>query len=121
IFVAGFGAFFWFLVIHPVLHAEVNLLKEGLSQAYVALDCIVLLLLGVLLLTGAEDARRPRIHALLLSGFAILFLGDLTWSLASSWLTLPHRRPVQGRKDPALSPVFFPRPRCSPRSSWWST
>src|SRR5438132_1215978 len=82
IFVAGFGAFFWFLVIHPVLHAEVNLLKEGLSQAYVALDCIVLLLLGVLLLTGAEDARRPRIHALLLSGFAILFLGDLTWSLA---------------------------------------
>jgi len=82
IFVAGFGAFFWFLVIHPVLHAEVNLLKEGLSQAYVALDCIVLLLLGVLLLTGGEDARRPRIHALLLSGFAIMFLGDVTWSLA---------------------------------------
>ena len=60
IFVAGFGAFFWFLVIHPVLHAEVNLLKEGLSQAYVALDCIVLLLLGVLLLTGGEDARGRR-------------------------------------------------------------
>ena len=83
IFVAGFGAFFWCLVIHPaVLHAQVNLLKEGLSQAYVALDCMVLLLLGVLLLTGAEEARRPRIHALLLSGFAIMFLGDITWSLA---------------------------------------
>jgi diguanylate cyclase (GGDEF)-like protein/PAS domain S-box-containing protein len=83
IFVAGFGAFFWFLVIHPaVLQTEVNLLKEGLSQAYVALDCVVLLLLGVLLLTGSEEARRPRIHALLLSGFAMMFLGDITWSLA---------------------------------------
>src|SRR5205807_8906891 len=82
IFVAGFGAFFWFLVIHPVLHAEVNLLKEGLSQAYVALDCIVLLLLGVLLLTGPEAAPIPRIHAPLLSGFAIPVPGDLTCSLA---------------------------------------
>jgi len=82
IFVAGFGAFFWFFVIHPVLHADVDLLKEGLSQAYVALDCIVLLLLGVLLLTGADGARRPRVHALLLSGFAVMFLADIVWSLA---------------------------------------
>ncbi len=83
IFVVGFGAFFWFLVVHPAaLRAEVNLLKEGLSQAYVALDCLILLLLGVLLLTRDGEARIPRIHALLASGFALLFLADIIWSLA---------------------------------------
>ncbi len=81
--VVGFGAFFWFLVIHPAaLHAEVNLLKEGLSQAYVALDCLILLMLGVLLLSGAGEARVPRIHVLLVSGFAMMFLADIIWSLA---------------------------------------
>jgi diguanylate cyclase (GGDEF)-like protein/PAS domain S-box-containing protein len=83
IFVVGFGAFFWFLVIHPAaLHAEVNLLKEGLSQAYVALDCVILLMLGVLLLTGAGSGRSSRINLLLMSGFTIMFLADIVWSLA---------------------------------------
>ena len=82
-FVVGFGAFFWFLVIHPAaLHADVNFFKEGLSQSYVALDCVILLMLGVLLLTGAGNARGPGIHALLLTGFATMFLADIVWSLA---------------------------------------
>jgi diguanylate cyclase (GGDEF)-like protein/PAS domain S-box-containing protein len=81
-FVVGFGAFFWFLVIHPAaLHADVNFLKEGISQGYVALDCIILLMLGVLLITGAGNARGPGIHALLLTGFATMFLADIVWSL----------------------------------------
>jgi diguanylate cyclase (GGDEF)-like protein/PAS domain S-box-containing protein len=80
IFVVGFGTFFWFLVIRPAdAHTEVDALKQGLSQAYAGLDCVVLLLLGVLLLTGAEGRRVP---LLLMAGFAIMFLADILWSLA---------------------------------------
>jgi diguanylate cyclase (GGDEF)-like protein/PAS domain S-box-containing protein len=83
IFVVGFGAFFWFLVIHPAAaHAELGLLKEALSQAYVALDCVMLLLLGVLLLTGSGNVGGQRVPLLLLSGFATMFLADILWSLA---------------------------------------
>ncbi len=83
IFVAGFGAFFWFLVIRPAaLHVEVDFLKQALSLAYLGLDCVVLLILGVLVLTGAGSAGGWRIPLLLLSGFAIMFLGDILWSLA---------------------------------------
>ena len=83
IFVVGFGAFFWFLVIRPAaLHVEVDFLKQALSLAYLGLDCVVLLILGVLVLTGAGSAGGWRIPLLLLSGFAIMFLGDILWSLA---------------------------------------
>jgi diguanylate cyclase (GGDEF)-like protein/PAS domain S-box-containing protein len=80
IFVVGFGTFFWFLVIRPSApHTDVDALKQGLSQAYAGLDCVVLLMLGVHLLTGAP---RRRIPLLLMTGFAIMFLGDIVWSLA---------------------------------------
>jgi diguanylate cyclase (GGDEF)-like protein/PAS domain S-box-containing protein len=80
IFVVGFGTFFWFLVIRPAAsHTEVAALKQGLSQAYAGLDCVVLLMLGVLLLTGAEGRRVP---LLLMTGFATMFLADILWSLA---------------------------------------
>jgi diguanylate cyclase (GGDEF)-like protein/PAS domain S-box-containing protein len=83
IFVVGFGAFFWFLVIRPAaLHVEVDFLKQALSLAYLGLDCVVLLILGVLVLTGAGNAGGWRVSLLLLSGFAIMFLGDILWSLA---------------------------------------
>ncbi|HYL70047.1 MAG TPA: EAL domain-containing protein [Candidatus Dormibacteraeota bacterium] len=83
IFVVGFGAFFWFLVIRPAaMHAEMDLLKQALSLAYLGLDCVVLLMLGVLLLTGAGHSGGRRIPLLLLGGFATMFLGDILWSLA---------------------------------------
>src|SRR4029077_5062071 len=83
IFVVGFGAFFWFLVIRPAAaHAEVDLLKQALSLAYLALDCVLLLMLGVLVLTGAGNVGGWRVPFLLLSGFAAMFLGDILWSLA---------------------------------------
>ena len=83
IFVVGFGAFFWFLVIRPAaLHVEIDFLKQALSLAYLGLDCVVLLILGVLVLTGAGNAGGWRVPLLLLSGFAIMFLGDILWSLA---------------------------------------
>ena len=81
IFVVGFGTFFWFLVIRPAAlsHSEVDALKQGLSQAYAGMDCLVLLMLGVLLLTGAEGRRIP---LLLMTGFATMFLADIVWSIA---------------------------------------
>ena len=83
IFIVGFGAFFWFLVIRPAAsQADVDILKEVLSQAYVALDCILLLMFGVLLLTGSGNASGWRVPLLLLVGFAMMFLGDILWSLA---------------------------------------
>jgi EAL domain len=36
----------------------------------------------VLLIAGAGNARGPGIHALLLTGFATMFLADIVWSLA---------------------------------------
>jgi diguanylate cyclase (GGDEF)-like protein/PAS domain S-box-containing protein len=80
IFILGFGTFFWFLVIHPSTgHTSVDALKEGLSEAYASLDCVVLLMLGVLLLTGVEQRRIP---LFLMAGFATMFMADMFWSLA---------------------------------------
>ena len=82
IFIVGFGAVFWFLVVQPAaLHANLGLLKEALSEAYLALDSFSLLLLGVLVLTGSGDANGWRIPLLLLTGFATMFLADIVWSL----------------------------------------
>src|SRR5579863_4540810 len=83
IFVVGFGAFFWFLVVQPAaIHAHLGILKEALSEAYLALDSFCLLLFGVLLLTGSGNAGGWRIPLLLLAGFTTMFLGDILWSLA---------------------------------------
>ena len=82
IFVVGFGAFFWFFVVEPAaIHAQLGILKEALSEAYLALDSFCLLLLGVLLLTGSDNGGW-RVPSLLLTAFATMFLGDIIWSLA---------------------------------------
>jgi diguanylate cyclase (GGDEF)-like protein/PAS domain S-box-containing protein len=83
IFMVGFGAFFWFLVIRPASSGtEIDFVKQALSQTYVALNCVVVLSLGVLLLAGAGNASGRRIPLLLLVGFATMFLGDILWALA---------------------------------------
>jgi diguanylate cyclase (GGDEF)-like protein/PAS domain S-box-containing protein len=79
ILVIGFGAFFWFLVVRPAEIHEVGTLKQALSEAYAGLDCLLLLVLGVRLLTGAADRRIP---LLLIIGFAAMFIADIFWSLA---------------------------------------
>ena len=86
IFVVGFGAFFWFLVIRVAASAsEVDLLKQAISLAYAALDCVLVLMLGVLLLaragTEVSTAGR-RVPVLLLGGIAAMFFSDVLWSLA---------------------------------------
>ena len=85
IFIVGFGAFFWYLVIRPSASStETDLLKQALSQSYVALNCLMLLMLGVSLLTGAKHPGGRRVPLLLLIGFATMFLGDILWSLAKA-------------------------------------
>ena len=82
IFVVGFGAFFWFLVVQPAaIHAQLGILKEALSEAYLSLDSFCLLVFGVLLLTGSSSAGGWRIPLLLLASFATMFIGDIFWSL----------------------------------------
>jgi diguanylate cyclase (GGDEF)-like protein/PAS domain S-box-containing protein len=83
IFAVGFGAFFWFLVLHPAaqLH-EASLLKQVLSQTYLTLDCVLLLMFGMALLTGSGNPGGQRVPLLLLTGFATMFVGDIIWSLA---------------------------------------
>ena len=81
ILVAGFGAFFWFLIMRPAAaHVEISVLKAALSQAYIALNCIMVLTLGVLLLAG--DGRGRRVPLLLMVGFATMLLADMMWSVA---------------------------------------
>jgi diguanylate cyclase (GGDEF)-like protein/PAS domain S-box-containing protein len=84
IFAAGFGALFWFLVIRPATSANVvHFVGRFLTQMYSGLDCILLLLLGVVVLSGrsASDwARRASVFVLV--GFATMFLADIIWSLA---------------------------------------
>jgi diguanylate cyclase (GGDEF)-like protein/PAS domain S-box-containing protein len=83
IFVVGFGAFFWFLVIRPAASStEIDVIKNTLSQTYIALNCILLLTLGVLLLAGAASPGGRRVPLLLLVGFATMFLADILWSVA---------------------------------------
>jgi diguanylate cyclase (GGDEF)-like protein/PAS domain S-box-containing protein len=56
--------------------------KQMLSQVYAGLDCLLLLIFGVLLLTGAGKAGTRRISLLLWLGFGMLFLADILWSAA---------------------------------------
>jgi diguanylate cyclase (GGDEF)-like protein/PAS domain S-box-containing protein len=83
ILVVGFGAFFWFLVIRPAASStEIDVIKNTLSQSYIALNCMLLLTLGVLLLAGVGNASGRRVPLLLLVGFATMFLADILWSVA---------------------------------------
>lgn len=83
ILVAGFGAFFWFLIIQPNgSRGEIDVLRDALSQTYIALNCILVLTLGVLLLAGGESASARRSTLLLAIGFSTMLLGDVAWSVA---------------------------------------
>jgi diguanylate cyclase (GGDEF)-like protein/PAS domain S-box-containing protein len=83
VLVAGFGAFFWFLIIRPAAASvEIDLLKYTLSQAYIALNCVLVLALGVLLLAGAGNRSLRSVPLLLSLGFTVMLLGDVMWSVA---------------------------------------
>ncbi len=84
IFAVGFGTVFWFLVTRPATSAHTaHSLGAFLTQFYAGLDCVLLLLLGVVVLS-ARDASLWSRRALLcvLAGFSTMFLADIIWSLA---------------------------------------
>jgi diguanylate cyclase (GGDEF)-like protein/PAS domain S-box-containing protein len=84
ILLLGFGGFFWFFVIAPTAaspHDE-SLLRFLLAQGYIAMNCVVLLACGVLLM-HAGAAPIPRRSLLLLTlGFSSMSLADIVWAMS---------------------------------------
>ncbi|MGL6223430.1 MAG: putative bifunctional diguanylate cyclase/phosphodiesterase [Steroidobacteraceae bacterium] len=84
ILMLGFGAFFWFLVIAPTAESQrdPNLLKYGLAQTYIALNCLMLLACGVLLMHSGASPIRRRALMLLTLGFASMSIADIVWAMS---------------------------------------
>jgi hypothetical protein len=75
----GFGAFFWFFVIAPTAAAErdPHVIKYVLTQSYIALNCLMLLAFGVLLMHAGAGPIGRRTLILLAIGFSGMFLADI--------------------------------------------
>ncbi|MBX3703942.1 MAG: EAL domain-containing protein [Steroidobacteraceae bacterium] len=84
ILMLGFGAFFWFFVIAPTAAADrdPDVLKYVLSQGYIALNCLMLLAFGVLLMHAGAGPLRRRTLVLLTIGFSAMFLADIVWAMS---------------------------------------
>ena len=84
ILMLGFGAFFWFFVIAPTADAQrdPNLLKYVLAQVYIALNCLMLLACGVLLMHSGATPIRRRGLMLLTLGFSSMSLADIVWAMS---------------------------------------
>ncbi len=84
ILMLGFGAFFWFFVIGPSASADrdPDVIKYVLTQTYIALNCLVLLAFGVLLMHAGTGAIARRTLILLTIGFATMQLADIVWAMA---------------------------------------
>jgi diguanylate cyclase (GGDEF)-like protein/PAS domain S-box-containing protein len=81
ILVLGFGTFFWFFVISPAAAAnEEDLARFVLTQVYIALDCLMVMAIGVLLMNSSNCPLRKTTIALLAGGFGLMFLGDIVWA-----------------------------------------
>ncbi len=80
----GFGAFFWYFVIQPAAAADpgTQLLRYALSQAYIGLNCLMLLAFGVLLMNAAGEPLGRRTLLLLTLGFSTMFLADIVWAMS---------------------------------------
>ena len=84
ILMLGFGAFFWFFVIAPTSAADrgPDLVKYVLTQSYIALNSIMLLAFGVLLMHAGGGPIHRRTLVLLTIGFSAMFLADIVWALS---------------------------------------
>ena len=84
ILMLGFGAFFWFFVIRPntVANGDPDLLKYVLSQIYIALNCVMVLAFGVLLLHAGTGPLGRRTLVLLTIGLSTMFLADIVWAMS---------------------------------------
>jgi diguanylate cyclase (GGDEF)-like protein/PAS domain S-box-containing protein len=83
ILVLGFGTFFWFFVVSPAAAAsQEGLLSFALTQIYIALDCLMLMAIGVLLMNATSCPLRRLTLVLLAAGFGMMFLADIVWATA---------------------------------------
>ena len=81
ILVLGFGTFFWFFVISPAAAAnEEELARFVMTQVYIALDCLMVMAIGVLLMNSSNCPLRKTTITLLAGGFGLMFLGDIVWA-----------------------------------------
>ncbi len=84
ILMLGFGAFFWFFVIRPTNAAggDPDVIKYVLTQTYIALNCLMVLAFGVLLMNAGRGPFGRRTLVLLTIGFATMFLADIVWAMS---------------------------------------
>ncbi len=84
ILMLGFGAFFWFFVIRPTAAADADpdIVKFVLTQAYIALNCVMVMALGMLLMHSGGGVISRRTLVLLTLGFSTLFLADIVWAMS---------------------------------------
>jgi diguanylate cyclase (GGDEF)-like protein/PAS domain S-box-containing protein len=84
ILLLGFGGFFWYCVIAPTAAStqEPDLLRYVLAQSYIALNCVVLLACGVLLMHSGVAPIPRRSVMLLTLGFACMSLADIVWAMS---------------------------------------
>jgi diguanylate cyclase (GGDEF)-like protein/PAS domain S-box-containing protein len=84
ILMLGFGAFFWFCVIAPTAAAQrdPDVLKYVLAQSYIALNCVMLLACGVLLMHSGATSIQRRALMLLTLGFSSMSLADIVWAMS---------------------------------------
>jgi diguanylate cyclase (GGDEF)-like protein/PAS domain S-box-containing protein len=81
ILVLGFGTFFWFFVISPAAAAsQSGFTRFVLTQIYIALDCLMLMTIGVLLMNSTSCPLRRATLAMLAAGFGMMFLADIVWA-----------------------------------------
>jgi diguanylate cyclase (GGDEF)-like protein/PAS domain S-box-containing protein len=128
ILMLGFGAFFWFFVISPTADAQrdPNVLKYVLAQSYIALNCLMLLACGVLLMHSGATPIRRRSLMLLTLGFSSMSLADIVWAMSKVdgsyipggvsdviylscyiWLAAAAREQLRGRSGLRRAPGAF--------------
>src|SRR5690606_30173037 len=84
ILLLGFGGFFWFFVIAPTAAAQQDpdVLRYVLAQAYIALNCVVLLCCAVLLMHSSSMPIPRRSIMLLTLGFSSMSIADIVWAMS---------------------------------------
>jgi diguanylate cyclase (GGDEF)-like protein/PAS domain S-box-containing protein len=84
ILMLGFGAFFWFFIIAPTaaVDRDPDVVKYVLTQAYIALNCLMLLAFGILLMHAGSGPVHRRTLVLLTLAFSAMFLADIVWAMA---------------------------------------
>ncbi len=128
ILLLGFGGFFWFCVIAPTAAAQhdPDVLKYVLAQSYIALNCLMLLACGVLLMHSGAAPIRRRALMLLTLGFSSMSLADIVWAMSKVggsylpggvsdaiylscyvWLAAAAREQLRGRRAARRAPGAF--------------